>query len=65
MRRFLGEIRPPAHSAPRLSPALLAPPLCRCAERTADLILQAGWAFDPPEPMPRAAGEAGAGGVAK
>ena len=32
--------RPTAHSAPRLSSALRAPPLCRCAERTADLILR-------------------------
>ena len=35
--------RPTAHSAPRLSSALRAPPLCRCAERTADLILRLGW----------------------
>ena len=34
--------RPTAHSAPRLSSALRAPPLCRCAERTADLILRHG-----------------------
>ena len=35
-------ISPTAHSAPRLSPALRAPPLCRCAERTVDLILRSG-----------------------
>ncbi len=36
-------IRPTARSAPRLSSALRAPPLCRCAERTADLVWQRGW----------------------
>ena len=39
---WCGGIRPTAHSAPRLSSALRAPPLCRCAERTADLILRLG-----------------------
>ncbi len=31
------ELRPTRHSAPRLSPGLRPPPLCRCAERHADL----------------------------
>ena len=30
--------KPVAHSAQRLSPALRAPPLCRCAERATDLV---------------------------
>ena len=37
-----GWIRLTGHSAPRLSPALRAPPLCRYAERPAKLILHMG-----------------------
>ena len=38
------ELRPTRHSAPRLSPGLRPPPLCRCAERHADLSRPASWA---------------------
>ena len=39
------------------SPALRAPPLCRCAERTADLILRLGWsAVRQTRPLPRGPG---------
>ena len=48
--------RPTAHSAPRLSPALRAPPLCRCAERTADLILQSRWNAAHQKPPPERKG---------
>ena len=48
--------RPTAHSAPRLSPALRAPPLCRCAERTADLVLQSRWNAAHQNPPPERGG---------
>ena len=55
-------IRPTAHSAPRLSSALRAPPLCRCAERTAVPILRLGWSaarqtFPPPRGTVECRGE--------
>ena len=36
-----GWIWPLGHSAPRLSPVLRTPPLCRCAEYPSDQIVQA------------------------
>ena len=37
-----GGLTPTAYSAPRMSPALRAPPLFRCAEHTIDVIHQGG-----------------------
>jgi hypothetical protein len=44
--RYAGRIRLLRHSASRLSPGLRPPPLCRCAERPSNLILQAGLVFE-------------------